>query len=191
MKKKKIKSKIYIEPTKQSVVSILIGLTFVILVALLFYHLGSGKFYYNSKSTGNSLNLSINKPDDKKIETENNPKDLANYSKETILLNTVSQYYEFISKQQFKSAYDMLSKDYKIKEILEYDAFLSGYKTTKTVQIKEIQVNNPLINSIYVKINASDINDNRIYNKTYKGTWLLKLENGQWKLNSADIFQEI
>ncbi len=167
------------ESTRNIFISSTIGLISIIIVALVSYILGA------RYSSNNSFlkNESVNQADfisSKMMVT------VVPTTNEKTLLDTVKRFYDYISARQIKLAYEMLSRDYK-KNVGAYEIFLKGFKTTLNVNLQEVKIDAPDINSVYVKIVATDlIGDKGVY-KSFDGILILKFEDGEWMLNSSNI----
>lgn len=102
--------------------------------------------------------------------------------------DVVFLYYSFISIRQLEAAYDLFSTNF-IQEIGTLDKFKSGYRTTLNVYPEIIAIDNPQIPSVYVKIVSSDLIGDKVNFRNFEGTWSLIQENGEWKLDDADILE--
>lgn len=167
------------ESQRHIFISSSIGLISIIIVALFSYFLGAR----HSGSNYILKNESVTQADfisTKMMVTVVPPND------ENALLDTVRRFYDYISARQIKLAYEMLSRDYK-KNVGAYDTFLKGFKTTLNVNLKEVKIDNADSNSVYIKIVATDLIENKVVYKSFDGILILKFEDGEWKLNSSYI----
>lgn len=102
------------------------------------------------------------------------------------LIDTVRQFYSNISSRQFNQAWILLSKNFQ-SNAKNYDNFVKGYDTTRSVLVQEIHVQDLSNDIIFIKLQSTDTNYDQIQTKDYSGTWKLIKEDGFWKLDSADI----
>lgn len=128
-----------------------------------------------------SGNRSILQPQNSNI-----PVPIPNPITDTDLINPVKQFYSNISSKQYDVAWSLLSKNFQ-NYAQNYDNFISGYKTTLNTVIKDIRVQDLSDPKVYVQLESSDNLNGQVQTKTFEGTWKLVMENGQWKLDIADI----
>ena len=167
------------ESARNIFISSSIGLISIIIVALVSYILGAR----HSSNDYILKNESVNQADfilSKMMVTVVPPND------EKTLLDTVKRFYDYISARQIKLAYETLSRDYK-KNVGAYEIFLKGFKTTLNVNLQDVKIDDSDINSVYVKIVATDLIGDKVIYKSFDGILILKFEDGEWKLNSSNI----
>lgn len=102
------------------------------------------------------------------------------------LVNQVKQFYSEISSKQYATAWGLLSKNYH-SYAQSYDNFVKGYNTTLNTIVKEIHAQDLSGQTVYVQLESSDNLNGQIQTKTFSGTWKLVQEDGQWKLDAANI----
>lgn len=102
------------------------------------------------------------------------------------LTEPVEQFYSLLSSKKFDGAWKLLSKNFQVYA-QSYDNFVNGYKVTLTTLVKDMRVQDLANNRVFVQLESSDNVNGQVQTKTFEGTWKLALENGQWKLDSADI----
>lgn len=167
------------ESARNIFISSSVGLISIIIVALISYILGarhSNDKYIIKNETESHADFISSKTMVTVVPTTN----------EKTLLDTVKRFYDYISARQIKLAYEMLSWDYK-KNVGAYEIFLKGFKTTLNVYLQDVKIDDSNNNSVYVKILATDLIEDKVVNKAFDGTLILKFEDGEWKLNSSNI----
>jgi len=102
------------------------------------------------------------------------------------LTEPVEQFYSLLSSKKFDGAWILLSKNFQ-DYAQNYDNFVKGYKSTLSTLVKDMRVQDLANNMVFVQLESSDNVNGQVQTKTFEGTWKLALENGQWKLDSADI----
>lgn len=107
---------------------------------------------------------------------------------QTTALSIVIQYYNYISTGQLESAYNLLSR--RLKTVIGgKDSFLKGYNSTLNVYLISQRIDDPSINSIYVKFGAADLVNDKVLYRVFEGTWLLIAEDEGWRLDSSTLRQ--
>lgn len=102
------------------------------------------------------------------------------------LVNPVKQFYSDISSKQYAVAWGLLSKNFQ-NYAQNYGNFIKGYNPTLNTIVKEIHVQDLSDRIVYVQLESSDNLNGQIQTKTFSGTWKLAQEDGEWKLDSANI----
>lgn len=102
------------------------------------------------------------------------------------LMDPVKNFYSFISSKQYDTAWSLLSKNFQ-NYAQNYDNFVNGYKTTLNTHVKDIRIQGLSDNTVFVQLESSDNINGYVQTKTFEGIWKLAPENGQWKLDTADI----
>lgn len=106
-----------------------------------------------------------------------------------IMVNTVAQFYNYLSGRQTDLAYGLFSNNFK-KIAKNYADFAKGYDSTLNIYLMDIRFVDQSMNSVYVRVAASDYtNGEKVMFKTFEGIWTLIQEDGIWKLDSANISQ--
>lgn len=105
---------------------------------------------------------------------------------DTDLINPVKEFYSNISSKQYDTAWNLLSRNFQ-NYAQNYDSFVNGYRKTLNTFVKDIRIQDLSDNTVFVQLESSDNINGYVQTKTFEGTWRLIGENGQWKLDSADI----
>lgn len=103
-----------------------------------------------------------------------------------VLTDTVKQFYSDISAKRFNEGWGLLSKDFQ-KGAKDFNSFAKGYDSTKTITVKENRIQDLSANTVFIKLQSTDLNHDQIQTKEYSGTWKLIKVDGSWKLDTADI----
>ncbi|HZQ37193.1 MAG TPA: hypothetical protein VFD32_14780 [Dehalococcoidia bacterium] len=102
--------------------------------------------------------------------------------------NKVRLFYGLIDQQRFFEAWDQLSSAYQAKHGDE-SAWEQGYKATRSVTVEDIQPATGEPPVVAVTFTATDATDGGTITRRFSGTWTLVLEDGVWKLDTANIQQ--
>lgn len=103
-----------------------------------------------------------------------------------VLTDTVKQFYSDISAKRFSEGWGLLSKDFQ-KGAKDFNSFAKGYDSTKTITVKENRIQDLSANTVFIKLQSTDLNHDQVQTKEYSGTWKLIKVDGFWKLDTADI----
>jgi len=108
--------------------------------------------------------------------------------KEQPQIEAVSQFYSTLSSMEFDKAWKLLSNNYQTSA-KSFDEFVKSYGTTKSIAIQNINLigSSPSASTVFVKLKSIDDFHGQDQTKNFSGTWNLIKENGQWKLDTADI----
>ena len=169
----------------QSIYHSIVGFLFVAIVAFVFYQWG----YKSSKSDfelKNNLTKYIEVTKFETIPEKISITDKPQEANEKIIVGTVVKFYEAISTRQYRSAYDLFSKNYK-KASQDYDGFRRGFDMTLSVNLKNVRIQDPLTNSVYVEIESSDKKGEKVLSRKFSGSWNLIYEEDGWKLDNSNI----
>ena len=102
------------------------------------------------------------------------------------LTDTVKKFYSHLSSREFDQAWRLLSKNAQ-DQAEGYDLFIKGFATTKNVLVQDIQLQDLSTKKVFIKLQSTDNINNQTLTKNFQGTWELKLEDGFWKLDTAEI----
>jgi len=100
----------------------------------------------------------------------------------------VLHFYDLLNQQRYFEAWDQLSKAYQVQQGGE-SAWEQGYKSTQSVTIEDVQpaTGDPPI--VPVTFSATDRTSGGSVTRRFSGAWTLVVEEGVWKLDTADIQQ--
>ncbi len=96
---------------------------------------------------------------------------------------TVQQYYDYWNQGKYQDAYNLLSSDYRKDN--SFDSLYGSYIATKYVSIQIKQVTPLSDGSFKIELidTATEVDPSgTLATRTYKGYYIVKLENGSWKL---------
>lgn len=102
--------------------------------------------------------------------------------------NKVHHFYDLIDQHRLFEAWDQLSSTYQAQHGNE-SVWEQGYKTTQGVTVEDIQpaTGDPPV--VAVTFTATDTVDGVPVPRRFSGSWTLVMEDGVWKLDTADIRQ--
>lgn len=103
-----------------------------------------------------------------------------------VLTDTVKKFYSHLSSREFDQAWRLLSKNAQ-DQSEGYDFFIKGFAITKKVSVQDIQLQDLSTKKVFIKLQSTDNINNQTLTKNFQGTWELKLEDGAWKLDNANI----
>jgi hypothetical protein len=103
-------------------------------------------------------------------------------------IDAVKQFYSALSSMEFDKAWKLLSNNYQTSA-KSFDEFVKSYGTTKLIAIQNINLigSSSSTSTVFVKLKSIDDFHGQDQTKNFSGTWNLIKENGQWKLDTADI----
>jgi hypothetical protein len=101
----------------------------------------------------------------------------------------VERFYTSINARDLRTAWDLLGPSFRSRN--EYDGWAKGFDTTRSVQIRSVDLKSQADNEATVEftIAATDAIASGVTIKVFQGTWLVKQINGAWKLDVPSIRQ--
>lgn len=99
--------------------------------------------------------------------------------------DAVLLFYSLLDQRNFEAAYALLSSAYRARASL--DTFRAGYATTVGVYVESVQPMVGASNAVDVTVRATDSIQGRTVVQRYTGSWMVVMEGGSWKLDTARI----